>query len=68
MKKVWNVQTAMTDLEVDLSSGKGAECHKGLVTNYGEGGVLQNGKVGGGGGACEVLPLRKAGGGGRIFF
>ena len=32
----------------------------GLVTNYGEGG-LQNGK--GGGGAREVLPLRKGGGG-----
>ena len=31
---------------------------KGLVTNYGEGG-LQNGR----GGAREVLPLRKGGGG-----
>ena len=30
---------------------------KGLVINYGEGG-LQNGR-----GACEVLPLRKGGGG-----
>ena len=33
-------------------------CTKGLVTNYGEGG-LQNGR--GGGGAREVLPLRKGG-------
>ena len=33
---------------------------KGLVTNYGEGGGLQNGR---GGGACEVLPLQKKGGG-----
>ena len=36
---------------------------KGLVTNYGEGGGLQNGRGGGyktgGGGAREVLPLRK---------
>ena len=31
--------------------------HKGLVTNYGEGGGLQNGR----GGAREVLPLRKGG-------
>ena len=31
--------------------------HKGLVTNYREGG-LQKGR---GGGACEVLPLRKGG-------
>ena len=33
---------------------------KGLVTDYGErgGGALQNGR---GGGACEVLPLRKWG-------
>ena len=30
---------------------------KGLVTNYGEGGGLQNGR----GGAREVLPLRKGG-------
>ena len=30
---------------------------KGLVTNYGEGGGLQNGRWG----ACEVLPLRKGG-------
>ena len=36
--------------------------YKGLVTNYGEGG-LQNGR----GEACEVLPLRK-GGGGRTSF
>ena len=35
---------------------------KGLVTNYGEGGGLQNGR----GGAREVLPLRK-GGGGKSF-
>ena len=33
---------------------------KGLVTNYGEGGGLQHGR---GGGANEVLPLRKGGGG-----
>ena len=32
--------------------------YKGLVTNYGEGGGLQNGR---GGGAREVLPLRKGG-------
>ena len=31
----------------------------GLVTKYGEGGGLQNRR---GGGACEVLPLRKDGG------
>ena len=37
--------------------------NKGLVTNYGEGGGLQNGR---GGGASEVLPLRK-GGGGKSF-
>ena len=30
--------------------------HKGLVTNYGEGGYKT-----GGGGTCEVLPLRKGG-------
>ena len=39
---------------------------KGLVTNYGKGGGLQNGGGGyktGGGGACEVLPLRKGWGG-----
>ena len=35
------------------------EPHKGLVTNYGEGG----GGYKTGGGACEVLPLRKGGGG-----
>ena len=35
---------------------------KGLVTNYGEGGGLQNGR----GGGTEVLPLRK--GGGRKSF
>ena len=35
---------------------------KGLVTNYGEGGGLQNGR----GGAREVLPLRK-GRGGKSF-
>ena len=34
--------------------------HQGLVTNYGEGG-LQNGSSRWG--ACEVLPLRKGGGG-----
>ena len=37
---------------------------KGLVTNYGEGGGLQNGR-----GAREVLPLRKGGGvggGGKV--
>ena len=32
---------------------------KGLVTNYGEGGATK--REGGGGGACEVLPLRKGG-------
>ena len=31
---------------------------QGLVTNYGEGGGYKTG-----GGACEVLPLRKEGGG-----
>ena len=36
--------------------------NKGLVTNYGEGGGLQNGR-----GACEVLPLQKRGGGGKSF-
>ena len=35
-------------------TNKPSQCTKGLVTNYGEGG-LQNG------GACEVLPLRKGG-------
>ena len=35
---------------------------KGLVTNYGEGGGLQNGRRG----ACEVLPLQKGGGGKRF--
>ena len=40
--------------------------HKGLVTNYGEGGGgLHNGSGGGGGGACEVSPLQKKKGGGR---
>ena len=33
----------------------------GLVTNYGEGVRVKNGR--GGGGALEVLPLRKGGGG-----
>ena len=33
--------------------------HKGLVTNYGEGGGGY--KTGGGGGAREVLPLQKGG-------
>ena len=33
-------------------------CYKGLVTNYGEGG---GGYETGGGGAREVLPLRKGG-------
>ena len=36
---------------------------KGLVTNYGEGG-LQNGR---GGGAREVLPLRKGGRAGTVL-
>ena len=36
-------------------------CIKGLVTNYGEGGGKMEG------GACEVLPLRKGGGGGKSF-
>ena len=36
----------------------GRQTNKGLVTNYGEGGGLQNGR---GGGAHEVLPLRKGG-------
>ena len=45
--------------QTSLVSGQG----KGLVTNYVEwGGGLQNGR----GGACEVLPLRK-GGGGKSF-
>ena len=34
-------------------------CNKGLVTNYGEGGGYKTG----GGGAHEVLPLRKGGAG-----
>ena len=37
---------------------------KGLVTNYGEGGRLQNGR---GGGAREVLPLQKGGVGRKKF-
>ena len=37
---------------------------KGLVTNYGEG----RGGYKTGGGACEVLPLRKGGGGGGTSF
>ena len=41
---------------------------EGVVTNYGEGkwggGGLQNGR----GGASDVLPLRKKGGGGRKRF
>ena len=36
---------------------------KGLVTNYREGGGYKTG----GGGACEVLPMRKRGGGQNIF-
>ena len=39
-------------------SWSGPQLPKGLVTNYGEGG-LQNGR----GGPREVLPLRKGGGG-----
>ena len=35
---------------------------KRLVTNYGEGGCYKRG-----GGACEVLPLRKWGGGRKKF-
>ena len=35
----------------------GTRLAKGLVTNYGEGGGLQNGR----GGARKVLPLRKGG-------
>ena len=31
---------------------------RGLGTNYGQGGGIQNGR----GGACEVFPLRKGGG------
>ena len=34
---------------------------KGLVTNYGEGGYKT------GGGACEVLPLRKGGGAEKVL-
>ena len=34
-----------------------------MVTNYGEGGGLQNGR----GGAREVLPLRKGGGAEKVF-
>ena len=37
---------------------------KGLVTNYGEGGGATKRE---GGGAREVLPLRKGGGGGKSF-
>ena len=37
--------------------------HKGLVTNYGEGGGLQNWR-----GACEVLPLQKGGKGRKKSF
>ena len=33
--------------------------YKGLAINYGDGGLQQNGR--GGGGASEVLPLRKGG-------
>ena len=35
-----------------------------MVTNYGEGAGIQNGR---GGGVCKVLPLRKGGGGGKSF-
>ena len=37
--------------------------HKGLVTNYGEGGGATKRE----GGACEILPLRKGGGDGTSF-
>ena len=38
---------------------------KGVVANYGEGGATKRER--GGGGAREVLPLRKGGGGGKSF-
>ena len=43
-----------------MGRGKGT---KGTVTNYGEVWGGGGGYITGGGGACEVLPLRKGGGG-----
>ena len=45
--------------KVERAALSGGSSGKGLVTKYGEGGGLQN--VRGGGGAREVLPLRKGG-------
>ena len=40
---------------------------KGLVTNYGEGGGLQNGRWWGGGGHMKFYPYELRGGGGENF-
>ena len=58
-----------TELGVEVKdvakSGQTQVLSKGVVTNYREGGELQNGRE-----ACEVLPLRnvRGGGGGQNKF
>ena len=54
--------TQVTFIYIHIHSTKLTGPSKGLVTNYGEGGATKRE-----GGAREVLPLRKGGGGGKSF-